>query len=86
MASTPQYGSLPADLSILPGMLPPPGVIPNFDNPHSRGGTYVAVATSIMVAMFILVTCKLYSKCFIARKLGWDDCKSKQIYGASCIG
>ena len=71
-----QGGSLPTGLSDYPGMLPPPGVIPNFDNPYSRGGTYTAVATTIMVAMFIFVACKLYTKSFIARKLGWDDCKS----------
>ena len=62
-----QGGSLPAD---------PTGVIPNFDNPYSRGETDTAVATAIMDAMFIFVTCKLYTKSFIARKLGWDDCKS----------
>lgn len=71
-----QGGNLPADLSNLPGMLPPPGVIPNFDNPYSRGGTYTAVATIITVAMVIFVTSKLYTKYFITRKLGWDDRKS----------
>ena len=71
-----QGGSLPADLSDYPGMIPPPGVIPNFDNPYSRGETYTVVATIIMVATVIFVTCKLYTKSLITRKLGWDDCKS----------
>ncbi len=71
-----QSGNLPANLSNVPGMVPPSGVIPNFDDPHSRGEIYTAVATTIMVAMYICVTCKLYTKYFIVRKLGWDDCKS----------
>ena len=50
-------------------MLPPPGVIPNFDNPYSRGRTYTAVATIIVVAMIVFVMC------IIIRKLGWDDCQ-----------
>ena len=75
-----QGGSLPADPSDYPGMFPPPGVIPNFDDPYSRGETYTAVATALMVAMFIFVTCKVYTKLFIARKLGWDDCKSLQSF------
>lgn len=71
-----QTGGLPADLTNIPGMLPPPGVIPNFDNPFSRGGIYIAAATTIVVAMVMFVTCRLYTKYFIVRKLGWDDCKS----------
>ena len=63
------------DNSNFPGMLPPPGVIPNFDNPYSQGHIYTTVATTIMVAMYILVTCRLYTKHFIVRKLNWDDCK-----------
>ena len=71
-----QGSNVLANSSDYPGMFPPPGDIPNFDNPYSRGETYTAVATAIIVAMFIFVTCKLYTKSFIARKLGWDDCKS----------
>lgn len=71
-----QSSDLPANLSNAPGMVPPTGVIPNFDNPHSRGEIYTAVATTIMVAMYICMTCKLYRKYLIVRKLGWDDCKS----------
>ncbi|KAM0802924.1 hypothetical protein BDR22DRAFT_887254 [Usnea florida] len=66
-------GGLPANLSDIPGMLPPPGVIPNFDNPYNRGGTFTAVATIITVAMLIFVATKLYTKHFINKKLGWDD-------------
>lgn len=71
-----QDGKLPANADKLPSMIPPPGVVPNFENPYSRGQVYVAVATTVMVAMYILVTCKLYTKYFIIRKLGWDDRKS----------
>ncbi|SLM35587.1 40s ribosomal protein s12 [Lasallia pustulata] len=68
-----QGGSLPANLSNLPGMVPPAGETPNFDNPYSRGETFTAVATTITVVMIILVINREYTKYFIIRKLGWDD-------------
>ncbi len=77
--STLQNGNLPANLNNLPGMPPPPGEIPNLYNPYSRGGTYTAVGTTIIVAMALFVINRQYTKHFIVREWNWDDCKSSKI-------
>jgi hypothetical protein len=64
-----------SNLDLLPGMPPPPGEIPNFINPYSRGKTYTLVATSIIAVMLLLVTNRLYTKYFAIRKVDADDCK-----------
>ena len=81
--SPPQGGSLPADLSDLPFILPPAGETRNFDNPYSRGGTFTAVATTITVVMILFVINREYTKYFIIRKLGWDDCESSKLFSYS---
>ena len=73
--STLQDGPLPADLYDVPGMPPPAGVVPNLENPYSRGNTYTAVATTITALMIAFVLCRMYTKYFIVRKVGWDDCE-----------
>ena len=73
--STLQDGPLPADLYEVPGMPPPAGVVPNLENPYSRGNTYTAVATTITALMIAFVLCRMYTKYFIVRKMGWDDCE-----------
>ena len=79
--SSPSYDSpLPTESSEIPGHLPPVGVNPNFVDPTSRGDTYTALATTIVTLMVILVTNRQYTKYFIIRKLGWDDCKHKIIH------
>lgn len=71
-------GSVNLDSSMgakFPALPPPPGVSPSFTNPYSQGDTYTGVATTIIVAMILLVTIRQYTKYFIVRKLAWDDCK-----------
>lgn len=78
--STLQGNNLPANLNNLPGMPPPAGVTPNFDNPYGRGETFTAVATTIIVVMIIFVINRVYTKYFILRNLGWDDCESTKLF------
>lgn len=79
MATSPLVtaGDLSA-LSNFPAMLPPHGQSINFDNPVSRGETYTAVTTTLIVLMVLFVANRGYTKHFITRKLGWDDRKSCQ--------
>lgn len=61
----------------VPAMAPPPGVLPNLKDPESRAYESIvttAVCVSLMMPFFML---RLYSRIFVTRSLGWDDCKIK---------
>lgn len=58
----------------LPALPPPPGQSSNFADPDSQGHVYTGVATAIIAVMIVLVTTRQYTKYFIIRELGWDDC------------
>lgn len=57
-----------------PAMAPPPGVQPNFDNPHSLKKNLVVVNALFLPLMASAVGIRLYVRIFIARAPGWDDC------------
>ncbi len=55
---------------------PPPGVIPNFNNPES---VYGRVMTAELITLGIalpFVLMRIYTRLFITRAVGWDDCKT----------
>lgn len=56
-----------------PAMRPPPGVIPNFDNPVTRNSEmYTGVEVTIaFTTIFILL--RFYCKLTVSRLWGWDD-------------
>jgi len=60
---------------IVGALSPPPGVIPNFENPESRGHL-VIIATAILlpITTFILAL-RIYTRVVLVRYLGSDDCK-----------
>ena len=65
----------PEQMAVTPAGMPPPGVIPNFVNPDTRGPVLIIVGTIFMVLMLVLATLRYYTKFFIVRKTSWDDCK-----------
>ena len=69
--------SLPpgTDLSKIPALEPPPGVIPDFVNPPSLAKTLIIVNVIFMVLMVIFVALRVYSKALVIRAMGWDDCE-----------
>lgn len=75
MASDGIAGSPGAGLDHIPALAPPTGVIPDFLHPYNRGKTQTAAATTIIGIMIVLVTNRQYTKLFIVRQTGWDDCK-----------
>ena len=58
-----------------PMAAPPPGVIPNFVNPDSRGGETIVTVTICLALMVPFFVMRIYSRAFVTRSLGWDDCK-----------
>lgn len=62
------------DLSKVPIGPPPPGVIPNFVNPKSTAGEATAVTIVFTIVMLLFVLVRMYTKIFVSRSRGWDDC------------
>ena len=62
------------DLSIVPALAPPPGVVPNFVNPVSRANTVFAANGVVTAIMLLFVFARLFAKGYYARsQFGWED-------------
>lgn len=59
-----------------PVAAPPPGVIPNYVNPESRGWETILTVTICLTFMFPFFLLRIYSRAFVTRSLGWDDCET----------
>ena len=70
--------SLPpgVDLSMIPSMAPPPGVLPNFIDPVTLADSIVAVCAATSVLAVILLCMRLYSTTKITRSASYDDAAS----------
>lgn len=66
------------DLSKVPALAPPAGVVSNFINPPTRGPLLVDLCAAALGFMYLFVGARLYSKFRIYRKVTWDDCKQAQ--------
>jgi hypothetical protein len=79
MASVaPAQETIPASLIPIildsPAMTTPPGETPNFVNPPSL---HVYLYVTLVLGLFfstITLAARIYTKAFIIRSLGWDDC------------
>ena len=74
----PDLANLPpgTDLSKVALQEPPPGVEQNLVNPESTANTAIAVTVLFTILMFVFVCMRMYTKLFVSRAWGWDDCKS----------
>ena len=63
------------DLYDTPGLAPPPGVLPNFSNPVSRADSMRIVSSVSMAVAIGFVILRVYSRLWITRTFGKDDCK-----------
>jgi hypothetical protein len=61
------------DLSEIPALAPPAGVMPNFVDPYSRGPLFVALSAVAIAFMYLFITARFYSKLLIYCKATWDD-------------
>lgn len=61
--------------SFAPVVTPPPGVTPNFDAPNPNGTALIVVSIIAIVCTTTVVAARLYTKAFLTRALGWDDCR-----------
>lgn len=63
-------------LAHTPGLKPPPGVMPNFDDPYSHSYLVVDITIATLVVTTLFVAVRTYTKHFVNKNgLGWDDCE-----------
>ena len=81
--SSGQAPGAPPEIGALP---PPPGVIPNFADPYSITKAALAATIVFLILTTITTGIRCYTKLFIIRKHGWDDCQLKHVYcpGSPC--
>lgn len=65
-----------ADLSKIPALSPPPGIVSNFVNPVNRANITIIPCAGIVAVMILFVFLRMYTKMYITHSIGWDDCKS----------
>lgn len=67
------------DLSTLPrdtpALQPPPGITSNFDNPYNIKPEINAALGVCLGVSTVLVWLRLYTRFFIIKCHGWEDCK-----------
>ena len=65
------------DPDTTPAMMPPPGVIPNFDNPESIAYQASTVIYVLMPLMFLVLGLRVYARIWMSRQFGFDDGQSE---------
>lgn len=66
-------------LANYPGILPPEGVVSNFDNPPTRNDIGISVITIFLVLVVITGALRLYSRVAVVRAFKLEDCESPLI-------
>ena len=59
-----------------PGLAPPNGIIPNFKDPSSQKQVVIAANVICLVIASIGLFIRVYTKVFLVKRYGWEDCKS----------
>ncbi|KAH6700564.1 hypothetical protein BKA61DRAFT_681673 [Leptodontidium sp. MPI-SDFR-AT-0119] len=56
-------------------ILPPPGVIPDFEHPESRGYQIILANAILFPLVTLFVVLRIYTRAIIVRNVGSDDCQ-----------
>ena len=64
------------DLSTVPLVPPPPGVVPNLVNPPEDSHIATIIFHAVLMPITALFVCgRLYHNLFVVKRIGWDDGK-----------
>lgn len=58
-----------------PAMAPPPGVVPNFENPESLRKWWILMMCMCMSFSTIFILLRLYTKLILIKSHAWEDCE-----------
>jgi hypothetical protein len=56
-------------------MPPPPGVVPNFDNPETLFPRVVTTHLVSVCLAFAFILIRLWTRYYVSRSMWWDDCE-----------
>lgn len=58
-----------------PAGSPPPGVVPNYENPEDISGQVFEAGYACTIIALLLVIMRFYTRVWITKSTGLDDCK-----------
>jgi hypothetical protein len=58
-----------------PALAPPPGVVPNFDDPPNKNYLGILANVVCLATTFVVVFLRAYAKIFCMKKVHIEDCK-----------
>ena len=61
----------------VPAASPPPGIKPNFTNPHSDGPILIALGAVFLALALLFVAARIYAKSRVLKKWSQDDCRPR---------
>ena len=61
-------------LKNIPALPPPKGIYSNLDHPQTLASSLIVVNAIFLSLMIVAVGIRLYTRVFLARATGWDDC------------
>ena len=64
----------------IPALTPPPGVIPDFNDPSSIRPYFIVASSLGMVESGFLLILRLYTKIAVVKKVRWEDCGSSNSF------
>lgn len=71
--------------TIIEAMPPPPGEQANFTNPSNQSRNTIALHTVCLTLVILCVVMRIYTRSFISRQLGLDDCKILSLESAHSL-
>lgn len=62
-------------LNTIPGLLPPPGVTPNFVNPYNQNKITICLIAVCLPITTFFVFIRMYTKIRLIKSHAWEDCE-----------
>lgn len=69
-----------ANLSKIPALDPPPGILSNFTNSANRANLTIIPCAGIVAITILFVFLRMYTKLYVTNSTGWDDCRHVHFY------
>ena len=67
-----------------PAEKPPPGVLPNFNDPSNLDTAFIITLTFCITFATLAFLLRIYTKIFLIRSVAYEDCEYHIIYVQSC--